>query len=117
MLFQLAKDLRKNMTDAEKMLWIYLKTGIQGYKFRRQHPVGIYVADFYCHKLKLIIELDGSIHDLPETKEKDAQRENDLNAWGYKIVRFTNSDIMRSIASVLQEIKNTVEKESEKIKL
>ncbi|MCW3108841.1 MAG: hypothetical protein JWQ09_3347, partial [Segetibacter sp.] len=63
LVFERAKELRKNMTEAEKLLWEYLKGGINGFKFRRQHPIGIYIADFYCHSFKLIIELDGKIHE------------------------------------------------------
>lgn len=57
------------MTEAEKLLWFYLKEGFEGCKFRRQHPFGIYIADFYCHKIRLILEIDGSIHDLSEVKK------------------------------------------------
>jgi imidazole glycerol-phosphate synthase subunit HisF len=63
LIFERAKDLRKNMTEAEKVLWFHLKQNSGGFKFRRQHPLGIYIADFYCHKAKLVIELDGTIHD------------------------------------------------------
>src|SRR6266536_6063321 len=80
LVFELAKDLRRNMTTAEKVLWIYLRQGILGLKFRRQHPIGIYIADFYCHRVKLIIEVDGSIHDKKEVKEYDERRENDLKS-------------------------------------
>ena len=76
LVFELAKELRRNMTDAEMVLWGYLKAGINGLKFRRQHPIGIYIADFYCHKLKLIIEVDGNIHDKKEIKEYDLNRES-----------------------------------------
>ncbi len=62
-IFANAKHLRKNMTDAETVLWMYLKEGINGLKFRRQHPIGIYIADFYCHKARLIIEIDGERHN------------------------------------------------------
>ncbi|MEO6330871.1 MAG: DUF559 domain-containing protein [Ginsengibacter sp.] len=75
LVFGFAKQLRKNMTDAEKVLWMHLKSGIQNFKFRRQHPIGLYVADFFCHKLKLIIEIDGSIHDLEQIKSDDKERE------------------------------------------
>src|SRR5215212_9061756 len=63
-IFELAKNLRRNMTDAEKHLCHYLKSGIHGCKFTRQHPLLNYIADFYCHKCKLIIEVDGSIHEI-----------------------------------------------------
>jgi cyclase len=74
LVFELAKELRRNMTDAEKLLWNHLKPGISGLKFRRQHPVRFYIADFYCHKIKLVIEVDGEIHNKKEIKEKDIQR-------------------------------------------
>jgi very-short-patch-repair endonuclease len=61
--FELARELRRNMTDAENKLWNHLKHGVGGLKFRRQHPLKNYIADFYCHKLKLIIEADGGIHN------------------------------------------------------
>lgn len=70
LLSELVKDLRRNMTDAEMALWMHLKAGISGLKFRRQHPIGIYIVDFYCHKIKLIIEADGSIHDKKEIKQR-----------------------------------------------
>ena len=109
LLFELAKDLRRNMTDTETILWGYLKAGVQGLKFRRQHPVGIYIADFYCHKLKLIIEIDGSIHNVESVKENDIRRENDLIGWGYKIVRFSNNRVMKELDIVLAEINSIVE--------
>ena len=59
LIFENAKQLRKNMTNAEIALWIHLKGGMHGFKFRRQHPIAVYIADFYCHKVKLIIEVDG----------------------------------------------------------
>jgi len=90
LVFDLAKQLRRDMTDSEKLLWNYLKAGIRGLKFRRQHPIRIYVADFYCHKLKLIIEIDGEIHNRPDIRERDEQREKDLINWGYKIYRYSN---------------------------
>src|SRR6266498_4240359 len=91
--FELAKDLRRNMTDAETVLWMHLKSGINGLKVRRQHPIGIYIADFYCHKVKLIIEADGLIHDKPEIKEYDEKREKDLIASGDYILHFSNKEI------------------------
>ncbi len=75
-IFENAKELRKNMTHAEKILWNHLKVKPNGYKFRRQHPLGIYIADFYCHKLKLVIEIDGSIHDNDEVKLNDEDQSN-----------------------------------------
>ncbi len=109
LMFELAKDLRKNMTHAEMVLWGHLKAGVNGLKFRRQHPIGIYIVDFYCHKIRLIIEVDGKIHDKKEVKEYDLKRENDLKSWGYKILRFTNERVLRDTSLVLVEITDIVE--------
>lgn len=68
LVFDLAKQLRKNMTHAEMIMWGYLKEHFEGLRFRRQHPVSMYIADFYCHKLRLIIEIDGSVHGDPGVK-------------------------------------------------
>ena len=109
LVFELAKELRRNMTDAEMVLWGYLKAGISGLKFRRQHPIGIYIADFYCHKLRLIIEVDGNIHDKKEIKEYDLNRENDLKSWDYIILRFSNQKVLKETQAVLVEINSLVE--------
>jgi very-short-patch-repair endonuclease len=111
LVFELAKDLRKNMTHAETVLWMHLKNGICNLKFRRQHPIGIYIADFYCHKIKLIIEADGNIHDKEENRIYDKEREDCLKKWGYKIIRFTNEEINNKIEFVLAEINTAVENE------
>jgi very-short-patch-repair endonuclease len=75
-----ARVLRKNMTPAESILWDHLRRkALEGYRFRRQHPAGRFILDFYCHPLRLAIELDGSVHHLPEQAEYDADRLN-LNA-------------------------------------
>lgn len=103
--FENAKALRKNMTEAEKLLWFFLKEGFEGYKFRRQHPLGIYIADFYCHKIRLILEIDGSIHDLSEVKENDALRQQWLEENNYKVVRFTNKEVLENVNVVLQTIR------------
>lgn len=112
LVFELAKELRINMTEAEHKLWLHLKQGVGGFKFRRQHVLKNYIADFYCHKIKLVIEADGSIHKKPEVKEYDAIREQNLKEWGYEIVRFTNYEILydelnviRRIAEVVDELK------------
>ena len=103
-IFENAKELRKNMTNAEKTLWNYLKTKPNGFKFRRQHPLGIYIADFYCHKLKLVIELDGSIHDKEEVKMNDEERQKLIEEDGLIVIRFKNSEIMNNIDKVLKII-------------
>ena len=115
LIFELAKDLRRNMTHEETLLWMHLKAGIHGLKFRRQHPIGIYIADFYCNKIKLIIEADGKIHDKEENKQYDKQREADLRRLGYTIIRFKNEEIKLNINNVLAEINSVVENELQKI--
>jgi cyclase len=104
LIFANAKKLRKNMTGAEKVLWMYLKEGINNIKIRRQHPIGLYIADFYCHKLKLIIEVDGSIHNEPDIREFDEARQKDLEKWGYIILRFTNEQVMENSDEVIRII-------------
>ena len=108
LLFENAKQLRKNMTDAEKVLWMHLKRGINGNKFRRQHPMGLYIVDFYCHKIKLIIEVDGFVHNNEEVKAADETREKELQNWGYTIVRFTNQEVFEQIENVVKKISDIV---------
>lgn len=115
LVFELAKGLRQNMTPEENVLWLYLKEGVKGFRFRRQHPIGTYIADFYCHKIKLIIEADGKIHDKEENKKYDKQRENDLKNMGYNIIRFTNEEIKNNIQNVLARINSVVENELQKL--
>ena len=104
LVFGFAKQLRKEMTDAEKILWVHLKPGIQNLKFRRQHPIGHYVTDFFCYKLKLIIEVDGTIHDLEDVKMYDIEKEKYLTELGYKILRFTNKQVYNDLEFILNEI-------------
>ena len=108
LLFENAKNLRKNMTVAETVLWMHIKAGINGLKFRRQHPIGLYIADFYCHKAKLIVEGDGSIHNLMEVSKEDKIRQQELERWGYKVIRFTNEQVLKEIEIVLETIKQTI---------
>ncbi len=103
-IFENAKTLRKNMTQAETALWLHLKKGINGIKFRRQHPIGLYIADFYCHQAKLIIEVDGSIHNNPGVLELDIRRQNELEGWGYSVIRFTNQQVMEHPEDVIASI-------------
>ena len=112
--FEYAKNLRKTMTSAEMVLWGNLKKGINGYKYRRQHPIGNYIADFYCHRLKLVIEVDGSIHGKSENKLLDQKRESDLQELGYSTIRFTNEDILKNMQLVLDKIYAIVETDLKK---
>ena len=74
-------------------------------RFRPQHPVDIFIADFYCHPVKLVIEVDGGIHKIRDQKEYDFGREGDLENWGIKVIRFTNEEIENKIEQVLKRIK------------
>lgn len=107
--FSKAQKLRSEMTKAEILLWNKLRENqLLGYKFRRQHPINIYVADFYCHQLNLIIELDGEYHNEENQIIKDKERTENLKFQGVRILRFTNYEVMNEIDSVLNAIKNFI---------
>lgn len=101
-----AHDLRYNMTKAEACLWKYvLKAGMmRGYTFRRQRPVLNYIADFMCKELMLIIEVDGSIHEIEEVKVRDQKREEELMAAGFTILRYTNDEVLSAINQVADHL-------------
>jgi 5-methyltetrahydrofolate--homocysteine methyltransferase len=105
LLKQFALEMRNKPTEAEKMLWNVLSNkGIDGFKFRRQHIIGNYIADFICLKSNLIIEVDGSIHQLPENQVSDAERTKWLLSEGYRVIRFTNNEVLFNIENVIQKI-------------
>jgi len=86
-LFSYARDMRKDPTEEEKILWGQLrKMRNEGYIFRRQHPIDLFIADFYCHKLKLVIEVDGEIHDQTENQEYDDGRSGELDRYGITVI-------------------------------
>ena len=98
--------MRKNATEAEKILWKHIKKfRSAGYVFRRQHPIDFYIADFYCHKLKLVIEVDGEIHDIEETREHDDGRTGHLEHFGIKVIRFTNDEVLGNEELVIKQIR------------
>ena len=103
--FGKAKSLRNNMTLAENKVWEILKDRSKtSYKFRRQHPIANYIADFYCHELQLIIEIDGEYHNTDEQQQKDKEREEVLKFNGLRMIRCTNSDIKNDIAKFEQKL-------------
>lgn len=108
LIFERAKELRNNMTHTEMMMWGYLRTGPFGCKFRRQHPLYNYIADFYCHSLKLVIEVDGSIHYKEEVKKKDIKRENIIRSLGIEMLRFTNNEVLYKLDVVIITINNFI---------
>lgn len=103
-IFKIAERLRNSTTASEELLWNYLRKNSLGVKFRRQHPAAIYVLDFYCHELKLAIEVDGSIHSLESVKKNDIERQQYLESVGIKFIRFTNSDVKLELEKVLHVI-------------
>jgi len=112
-IFMRAAELRKNMTCAEKILWNELRNKkLLGLTFRRQHPINMFIADFYCHKAKLAIEVDGSIHDIESYREHDHGRDDELNKFGITTIRFKNDEIITNIESVISKIKNECKKKS-----
>jgi len=86
--FQKAEELRKNMTSAESIIWKHIHINPWKLKFRRQHPISNFIADFYCHKAKLVIEIDGMYHDSKSQSEFDANRTEVMKEFGLKIIRF-----------------------------
>lgn len=108
-LTHLARRLRKESTDAEKLLWRYLRRkSLFGLKFRRQEQIGDYIVDFVCYERKLIIELDGGHHNQDETKENDKKRQSWLETQNFKVIRFWNSEVLKNINGVLQVIKTKI---------
>ncbi len=99
-----AKDLRKSSTDAERFLWKLLRTKqVEGLKFRRQQPIGKYIADFVCFEKSLIIEVDGGQH----STDKDADRDSWLISQGFKVLRFWNHDVLLNIEGVVEMIRES----------
>ncbi len=100
-----ARELRKNMTDAERLLWMKLRRKqLKGLQFYTQKPIGNFIVDFYCPKVKLIIELDGGQHYTEEGIEKDKARDNDLQKQGFRVLRFSDREIFKQLDGVLEKI-------------
>lgn len=109
---QFVEENRKNPTEAEEKLWSILSgKKIGGYKFRRQHIIGNYIADFICLKENFIIEVDGGIHQLPENKASDKSRTKDLNDLGYTVIRFLNEEVLFDSDKVISRILTALKEE------
>ncbi len=101
-----ARRLRRETTDAERKLWLRLRNGqLDGFKFRRQHPLPPYIADFYCDAAKLVVELDGSQHN----EQVDSARTHSLNAQGLKVLRFRDNEVLTQTDAVVEAILSAVE--------
>ncbi len=103
-----AKENRKYMTEAESALWKYLKSNGLGHKFLRQHIIGDYIVDFLCRDKLLVIEVDGGYHSERIQQEDDAVRQQWLEEMGYKVIRFTNEDVLLNLITTIQTIKNNL---------
>jgi len=102
---QTARNLRNNMTDSEIKLWSYLRMKqLHGYQFYRQKIIDNYIVDFYCHKAKLVIEVDGGQHYTDEGKEYDADRNACLNNLGLNVLHISNMDVLQNIEGVVEKI-------------
>ena len=102
-----ARALRKNPTEVEKLLWYRLRMWqIDGYKFRRQQPIGNYIADFVCFEKRLIVELDGGQHAVQSGY--DAERDGWLRAEGFTVLRFWNNDVLKNLNGVTEKIFETL---------
>ena len=103
---QRAKELRREMTPAEKILWEELRANKLGVHFRRQQVVQGFIVDFYCHQAGLVIEVDGDVHDLQ--KEEDQRREKVLSALGLRVVRFRNDEVINNLSAVVGKIRGQI---------
>ena len=103
---RLAGDLRHNMTRVEKLLWKQLRNRkIDGFRFRRQHPVDEFIVDFFCYEANLVIELDGESHLDPAQSERDIERTRILNRHGLKVIRFKNEEVENMMKNMIIQIK------------
>lgn len=100
-----ADILRREMTEAEKILWERLrKNKVSGFRFRSQHPISKFIVDFYCHKALLVIELDGDIHMKEDVAERDEGREIEIKKLGLRVLRFKNKEVYDNLDAVVDKI-------------
>jgi very-short-patch-repair endonuclease len=105
-----AKQLRRTMTRAETLLWRHLKAKrLAGLGFRRQSPMGNYIADFVAHSCKLVVEVDGESHDFESRLRHDNRRDEWFRSRGYRVLRFTNDDVMKNLEGVVIAIRQAAE--------
>ncbi len=105
---KLARSLRQNMTFAEVLLWQRIRKKQLEVQFHRQVPMLNYIVDFYCHEIKLVIEVDGGVHDHPEVSIGDWKRQNQIESYGVHVLRFENKEIKQDIESVLENIRHVI---------
>lgn len=100
-----AKYNRREMTQSETILWKALRKELRAYRFRRQHPIGDYIADFVCLSRRLIVEVDGGYHDTCEQQDDDQMRTDYLNQMGFEVMRFKNEEVDFDVKAVISMIK------------
>ena len=104
-----ARFMRGNPTPAENILWQRLRQKqVGGFHFRRQHPIGRFIVDFYCASARLVIEIDGSIHEAPEHREYDEARQAHLEEIGLRVLRFSNAQVINQMDSVVEVIAESI---------
>jgi very-short-patch-repair endonuclease len=103
-----ARYFRKTETQTEKIFWERIRNNRLGVKFRRQHPIGVFIIDFYAPKIKLAIELDGFSHKTKDGKKYDEIRTEFLNTKDIKVLRFWNNEIVNNLENVINQIKETI---------
>src|SRR5450755_214962 len=108
-IFANARELRNKPTSTEIIFWNLIKQNFPGFRFKRQHPISQYIADFYCHKLMLVIEIDGSVHRTEEAKESDLIRDEFMESLNLKVLRFTNDEVCKSGENVVEKLKVKIE--------
>jgi very-short-patch-repair endonuclease len=106
-----ARSMRHEATAAEDRLWQALRNGSLGVRFRRQHAIGRFIADFFCPKARIAIEVDGASHDGMDVK--DAERDSHIEAHGIRVLRVTNGEVMTSLASVVERIKRMLDERAD----
>jgi len=106
---ELARKLRKNMTLGEVLLWQEIRNRKLGFQFHRQVPIKIFIVDFYCHELQLVIEVDGSTHDHPEVAVSDLERQNEIEKEGIQFLRFEEKEVRKNLASVIEVIERWID--------
>jgi len=101
-LFEFAKVLRERQTTAEELIWNRIKNRkLKGLKFRRQHPIDCYIADFYCHDLKMVIEIDGNYHSTEDQSKYDFNRDGEMKEYGIFIKRITNKEVINNFENTI----------------
>ena len=104
-----ARRLRRQMTPAETILWEALRgSQVDGHRFRRQHAVGTFVLDFYCPAARLVIEVDGGIHDDPDVSEHDALRQQGIENHGLRVLRFPNEEVISNLSEVVAKVRSVL---------